>query len=107
MALQEAYPELRAQASYQELHRTLVETEERIALARNYYNDSATFHNTRLERVPDRYVANLLRMQPWWVNFLENITTVQFEHRMMAYALVLFAAWHAWRAGRAAPARPR
>jgi len=64
VALQEAYPELRAQASYQELHRALVETEERIALARNYYNDSATFHNTRLERVPDRYVANLLRMQP-------------------------------------------
>ena len=63
-ALQEAYPDLRAQESFRELHANLVETEQRIALARNYYNDSATFHNTRLERVPDRYVANLLKMQP-------------------------------------------
>ena len=64
VALQEAYPDLRAQESFRELHANLVETEQRIALARNYYNDSATFHNTRLERVPDRYVANLLKMQP-------------------------------------------
>jgi hypothetical protein len=64
LALAEAYPELRARASFGELQRNLVETEQRIALARNYYNDSATFHNTRLERVPDRYVANLLKMQP-------------------------------------------
>ena len=64
LALSEAYPELRAQASFGELQRNLVETEQRIALARNYYNDSATFHNARLERVPDRYVANLLKMQP-------------------------------------------
>ncbi len=64
MALQEAYPDLRAQESFRELQANLVETEQRIALARNYYNDSATFHNTRLERVPDRYVANLLKLQP-------------------------------------------
>jgi hypothetical protein len=64
VALAEAYPELRAQASFAELQRNLVETEQRIALARNYYNDSVTFHNTRLERVPDRYVAGLLKMEP-------------------------------------------
>ena len=64
VALQEAYPELRATESFRELQRNLVETEQRIALARNYYNDCVTFHNTRLERVPDRYVANLLKMQP-------------------------------------------
>jgi hypothetical protein len=64
VALQEAYPDLRARESFRELHANLVETEQRIALARNYYNDSATFHNTRLERVPDRYVANLLKMRP-------------------------------------------
>ena len=64
LALREAYPELQAQGSFAELQRNLVETEQRIALARNYYNDSVTFHNTRLERVPDRYVANLLKMQP-------------------------------------------
>ena len=37
---------------------------------------------------------HLFRMEPWWKNFLENITTVQFDHRMLAYALVAFALWH-------------
>lgn len=46
---------------------------------------------------------NLFRLQPWWLNFLENVTTVQFEHRMMAYVLLLFALWYAWRARRIAP----
>jgi hypothetical protein len=64
VALQEAYPELRAMESFRDLQRSLVETEQRVALARNYYNDSVTFHNTRLERVPDRHVANLLGMRP-------------------------------------------
>lgn len=38
----------------------------------------------------------LLSMSPWYINAFENITTVQFNHRMMAYALVLMASWHAW-----------
>jgi cytochrome c oxidase assembly protein subunit 15 len=25
---------------------------------------------------------------PWWLNFLENRATIQFDHRMMAYLLV-------------------
>lgn len=32
----------------------------------------------------------LLQKQPLWRNFFENITTVQFQHRMLAYSLVLF-----------------
>ncbi len=28
-------------------------------------------------------------MQPWWVNLFENLATVQFNHRMIAYALCL------------------
>ena len=64
VAVVERYPELRAQASFDELRRNLVETEDRIALARAYYNNIATFYNTRLERVPDRYVADILKMQP-------------------------------------------
>ncbi len=31
---------------------------------------------------------------PWWRNLFENALTVQFEHRMTAYALFLFAAFH-------------
>ncbi|MBM3158005.1 MAG: LemA family protein, partial [Chloroflexi bacterium] len=34
------------------------------ALARDYFNDIATFYNTRLEIVPDRFVAGLVRLRP-------------------------------------------
>jgi cytochrome c oxidase assembly protein subunit 15 len=43
--------------------------------------------------VPD--AARLLFEQPAWRNLFENALTVQFMHRMMAYALWLFAELHA------------
>jgi cytochrome c oxidase assembly protein subunit 15 len=39
-------------------------------------------------------------LTPWWLNLAENVTTVQFAHRMLAYAVVALALWHAacvWR----------
>jgi len=39
---------------------------------------------------------------PWWRNFFENTLTVQFDHRLVAYALWLFALLHAADAARAA-----
>lgn len=44
--------------------------------------------------IPD----GLLAMKPVWHNFFESHLTVQFQHRMTAYLLLAFAAWHAWRA---------
>jgi cytochrome c oxidase assembly protein subunit 15 len=41
-------------------------------------------------------VASLLAMNPWWKNLFENVLTVQFDHRMTAYALFALAAWHAF-----------
>ncbi len=32
--------------------------------------------------------------QPWWRNFFDNVLTVQFSHRMIAYGLWLLAIWH-------------
>jgi hypothetical protein len=55
----EKYPELKANSSFLNLQRNLVDTEQRIALARDYYNDTATFFNTRLEIVPENLVAIL------------------------------------------------
>jgi hypothetical protein len=60
----ENYPELKANESFLALQKSLVETEQRIALARDYFNSSATFYNTRLEIIPDRFVAALARMKP-------------------------------------------
>ena len=39
--------------------------------------------------------ARLWFEQPWWRNLFENALTVQFEHRMTAYALFVLAALHA------------
>ena len=41
----------------------------------------------------------LLRMSPLWHNFFENHLTVQFQHRIAAYLLLLAALWH-WFAAR-------
>jgi hypothetical protein len=64
VAVVEQYPELKGQQVFAELSKNLVETEDRIALARAYHNNIATFYNTRLERVPDRYVADIVNMTP-------------------------------------------
>lgn len=41
-------------------------------------------------------------LTPWYLNPFENMATAQFDHRMMAYALLALAGWHALRVWRAA-----
>jgi hypothetical protein len=60
----ERYPELKANESFLRLQRALVDTEQRIALARDYFNNVATFYNTRLSIIPDRFVAGLAKLRP-------------------------------------------
>lgn len=62
--LAEKYPELKSNQLFGKLQKQLIETEDRIALARAYYNDIVTFYNTRLEIVPDILIAKLSRMKP-------------------------------------------
>lgn len=38
--------------------------------------------------------AALMRMSPWWLNFLENPTMIQFQHRMFAYLLIALTLGH-------------
>ena len=64
LAVIESYPEIRAQGLFNDLSKQLIETEDRIALARGYHNNIATFYNTRLERIPDSYLANFVKMKP-------------------------------------------
>jgi hypothetical protein len=63
-AVIERYPDLKASESFLKLQNSLVDTEQRIALARDYFNDIATFYNTRLETIPDRWVGALARLRP-------------------------------------------
>jgi hypothetical protein len=60
----ERYPELQADEAFMNLQRNLVETEQRLALARGYFNEITTFYNTRLQVVPDRFISALAAMKP-------------------------------------------
>jgi len=64
IAIAERYPELKANDAFLALQKSLSDTEQRIALARSYFNEIATHYNTRLEIVPERYVAALGAMKP-------------------------------------------
>jgi cytochrome c oxidase assembly protein subunit 15 len=53
--------------------------------------------------IDDRFVppaADLLFGEPLWRNFFENRLTVQFDHRMMAYGLLLAVVLHVVDVGR-------
>jgi len=60
----ERYPELKANESFLRLQQALVDAEQRIAQARDYFNNIATFYNTRLDIIPDRFVGALARLRP-------------------------------------------
>jgi hypothetical protein len=64
VAIAERYPELKADGAFLALQKTLSDTEQRIALARSYFNEIATHYNTRLEIVPEKFVARLGAMKP-------------------------------------------
>jgi hypothetical protein len=59
----ERYPELKASESFLKLQQALVDTEQRIALARDYFNEITTFYNTRLDIIPDRFAGYLARLR--------------------------------------------
>ena len=63
LALKESYPDLEADTLFQELHDELVNTEDKIALARGYYNDIVAENNERIERFPDNLFRSIARMR--------------------------------------------
>ncbi len=64
VAIREAYPQLKTNKAFGNLQQKLVETEQRIALARTYFNEIAAHYNIRLGVIPDRYVAFMGGMKP-------------------------------------------
>jgi LemA protein len=58
-ALAEAYPELRATENFQQLQAELSETENRIAVSRQIYNDTVLTFNNKVQQVPTNFVASM------------------------------------------------
>ena len=59
MALAESYPDLKANTTMNELIEELSSTENRVAFARQAFNDSVTSYNTAREQFPGNIVANV------------------------------------------------
>ena len=62
-AVAEAYPELRATENFQQLQSQLEETETKIAVSRQVYNDAVLTYDTALETVPTNIVGNLFSFE--------------------------------------------
>jgi LemA protein len=60
LAVAEAYPDLKASANVLALQEELASTENRIAFARQFYNDAALMYNTARETLPASLFASRL-----------------------------------------------
>ena len=58
-AVAENYPELRANENFMGLQRSLTQVEDDLQGARRYYNAVVRDYNTKVETVPDRFVAQV------------------------------------------------
>ena len=64
MAVSENYPDLKANQNFSELQEELRATENKISFSRQFYNDSVTAYNTKLEVVPTNIIANIFNFKP-------------------------------------------
>lgn len=63
MAVSENYPDLKSSKNFTELQEELRSTEDKIAYARQFYNDSVTMYNTKLETIPTNIVASMFNFK--------------------------------------------
>ena len=59
MAVAENYPNLKADQSFNNLQAELSDTENKISYSRQFYNDTVTMYNTKLETFPSNLVASM------------------------------------------------
>ena len=64
MAISENYPELKANQNFSELSEELRNTENKISFSRQFYNDTVTSYNTKLEVFPSNLIANMFNFKP-------------------------------------------
>ncbi|HUK47124.1 MAG TPA: LemA family protein [Terriglobales bacterium] len=63
-AVAENYPDLKANANFQQLEGRITDLENQIADRREFYNDSVNTYNIRIQQVPDTLVAAFMRLTP-------------------------------------------
>jgi LemA protein len=78
-ALSEAYPDLKANQNMAQLTEELTSTENKVAFARQGYNDSVTSYNTYRQQFPPVLFANML-------GFNEDAELLEFDSEAIAEA---------------------
>jgi LemA protein len=64
LALQEAYPDLKASDNFLALQRDLVDVEDHLQYARRFYNGAVRDYNDAVQRVPDLVIARAFAFVP-------------------------------------------
>ena len=64
MAVSESYPELKANQNFANLQAELKNTEDKISYSRQFYNDTVTMYNTKLEVIPSNIIASMFNFKP-------------------------------------------
>lgn len=62
-AVAENYPDLKASQNFQDLQMQLSETEDKIAYARQFYNDTVLMYNNKCEMFPSNIIASLFNFK--------------------------------------------
>jgi LemA protein len=64
MAVAESYPALRATENFQQLQAQLAATENKIATARQIYNDTVLTYNNACQQIPTNILAGMFHFEP-------------------------------------------
>ena len=64
MAVSENYPNLKANQNFSELSEELRNTENKISYSRQFYTDTVTRYNTKLELFPSNFIASMFKFTP-------------------------------------------
>lgn len=63
-ALSESYPELKANTNFMDLQNNLKDTEDKIAAARQFYNDTVLTYQNKIEMFPSSIIAKMFGFKP-------------------------------------------
>lgn len=63
MAVSENYPELKANQNFADLSEELRNTENKISFSRQFYNDTVTMYNTKLQVFPSNIIASMFQFK--------------------------------------------
>ncbi|MCZ4279398.1 LemA family protein [Kiloniella laminariae] len=86
LAVMENYPDIKSQGNVRNLTEELTTTENKVAFARQHYNDVATEQNNQVQQFPSNIFANIFKfkMEDLWElddvtrNYLQDAPTVSF-----------------------------